>query len=165
MVWRNRVAMLSGRWVVVLPLHSCQSIKGWHSRGAPDRVWHLKKAIPCYRVSSCGRLRERPSRVLDLQDLLNQYFSIHVSCVRNASFDINRQIAEHLCGPFQCGTHRLRINYHTETCNQSANYFQIYLQVLVFCFWPKNSGCLDCHGIHLGLNGAALEPLRSKEEQ
>ena len=56
-------------------------------------------------------------------------------------------------------------NYHTETCNQSANYFQIYLQVLVFCFWPKNSGCLDCHYIHLGLNGAALEPLRSKEEQ
>ena len=92
MGWRNRVALLSGLSVAMLLLLLRRRCQRLTSCGATGRVGHLKRAIPCYRVSTCGK-PQRASRPAGSAGSLNQYFSIHAACVRNASFDINRQIA------------------------------------------------------------------------
>ena len=54
MVWRNRVALLSGLSVAMLLLLLRRRCQRLTSCGATGRVGHLKRAIPCYRVSTCG---------------------------------------------------------------------------------------------------------------
>jgi hypothetical protein len=105
----------------VPPLRRCQRLT---SRGAIGRAGHLKGAIPCYRVSTAVSLRGQ----VDLLDRgsagsVNQYFSIHAACVRNASLDINRHIATG-GGRFNVAPTDFRFNlYQTQTHNQNANCF------------------------------------------
>jgi hypothetical protein len=156
MVWRNRVAMLSSLWsggaLPPLLLRSCQKLT---SRAATDRARHLKRAIPCYRVSNCGKL-QRASRSP------NQYFSIHAAYVRNASFEVLILTVILPCRwwQLQCGTHGLSnliyiIPKYIIRMRVASNLFA----GRVVLFLPQRKRCLDCHDIRPGLDGATSSPI------
>jgi hypothetical protein len=152
--------MLSSLWsggaLPPLQLRSCQKLT---SRAATDRARHLKRAIPCYRVSNCGKL-QRASRSP------NQYFSIHAAYVRNASFEVLILTVILPCRwwPFQCGTHGLSnliytIPKYIIRMRVASNLFA----GIVVLFLPQRKRCLDCHDIRPGLKGATSSPIGGGE--
>jgi hypothetical protein len=153
--------MLSSLWsggaLPPLLLRSCQKLT---SRAATDRARHLKRAIPCYRVSNCGKL-QRASRSP------NQYFSIHAAYVRNVSFEVLILTVILPCRwwQLQCGTHGLSnliyiIPKYIIRMRVASNLFA----GIVVLFLPQRKRCLDCHDIRPGLDGATSSPIGGGRE-